>query len=150
VSLGALVGPSQVTARTIEMVIARFHRAIWTKIAATSLVTAGLAALWVGEPIITLALVLYGAGIGLESIARGTLPLAVFGPERYPVVMGRIAMPSLIAQAVAPTIGALLLKTGGPDGALVVFFTVAASNALLVVGLLFILRSRPTETVEVA
>ncbi len=45
VSLGALVGPSQVTARTIEMVIARFHHPIWTKIAATSLVTAGLAAL---------------------------------------------------------------------------------------------------------
>ena len=45
VSLGALVGPSQVTARTIEMLIARFHHPIWTKIAATSLVTAGLAAL---------------------------------------------------------------------------------------------------------
>ena len=110
-SLGALVGPSQVAARTIEMLIARFHHPIWTKIAATSLVTAGLAALWVGGPFITLALVLYGAGIGLESIARGTLPLAIFGPERYPVIMGRIAMPSLIAQAAAPTIGALLLKT---------------------------------------
>ena len=66
-----------------------------------------------GGPFITVALLLYGAGIGLESIARGTLPLAVFGPERYPVIMGRIAMPSLIAQAAAPTIGALLLKTGG-------------------------------------
>ena len=134
VSLGALVGPSQVTARTIEMVIARFHHPIWTKIAATSLVTAGLAALWIGGPFIVLALVLYGAGIGLESIARGTLPLAIFGPERYPVIMGRIAMPSLIAQAVAPTIGALLLKTRGPDGALAVFFAVAGCNALLVVG----------------
>ena len=41
------------------------------------------------------------------------LPLAIFGPGRYPVIMGRIAMPSLIAQAVAPAIGALLLKTGG-------------------------------------
>jgi MFS family permease len=142
VSLGALVGPSQVTARTIEMVIARFHHPIWTKIAATSLVTAGLAALWIGGPFIVVALLLYGAGIGLESIARGTLPLAIFGPERYPVVMGRIAMPSLIAQAVAPTIGALLLKTGGPDGALAVFFAVAACNALLVSGLLVILRSR--------
>ena len=106
--LGAVVGPSQVTARTIEIVIARFHHPIWTKIAATSLVTAGLAALWIGGPFIVLALLLYCAGIGLESIARGTLPLAIFGPERYPVIMGRIAMPSLIAQAVAPTIGALL------------------------------------------
>jgi MFS family permease len=150
VSLGALVGPSQVAARTIEMLIARFHHPIWTKIAATSLVTAGLAALWLGGPVITFALVLYGAGIGLESIARGTLPLAIFGPERYPVIMGRIAMPSLIAQAVAPTIGALLLKTGGPDGALVAFFTVAGGNALLVVALLFILRFQPTGTAEVA
>jgi MFS family permease len=150
VSLGALVGPSQVTARTIEMLIARFHHPIWTKITATSLVTAGLAALWIGGPLIVLALLLYGAGIGLESIARGTLPLAMFGPERYPVIMGRIAMPSLIAQAAAPTIGALLLKAGGSDGALAVFFGVAACNALLVVGLLFILRSRPTETAEAA
>lgn len=150
VGLGALVGPSQVAARTIEMLIARFHHPIWTKIAATSLVTVGLAALWLGGPLIIFALVLYGAGIGLESIARGTLPLAVFGPERYPVIMGRIAMPSLIAQALAPTIGALLLKTRGPDGALVMFFTVAGGNALLVVALLFILRLRSTETAEVA
>jgi hypothetical protein len=107
-------------------------------------------ALWLGGPLIIFALVLYGAGIGLESIARGTLPLAVFGPERYPVIMGRIAMPSLIAQALAPTIGALLLKTGGPDGALVMSFTVAGGNAVLVVALLFILRFRPTETAGVA
>jgi MFS family permease len=140
VSLGALVGPSQVTARTIEMVIAKFHHPIWTKIAATSLVTAGLAALWIGRPLIVLALLLYGAGIGLESIARGTLPLAIFGPDRYPVIMGRIAMPSLIAQAVAPTIGALLLKTGGSDGTLRVFFAIAGGNALLVVAMMFTLQ----------
>jgi hypothetical protein len=104
-----------------------------------------LVALWLGGPI-PFALVLYGAGIGLESIARGTLPLAIFGPERYPVIMGRIAMPSLIAQAAAPTIGALLLETGGADGALCVFLGFAAGNALLVASLLLILRSRSTAT----
>jgi hypothetical protein len=88
-----------------------------------------------GGPIITLALVLYGAGIGLESIARGTLPLAIFGPERYPVIMGRFAMPSLIAQAAAPSVGALLLQIGGLNGALAAFLAAAACNALLVVGL---------------
>jgi hypothetical protein len=143
VSLGALVGPSHVAARTVEMLIARFHHPIWTKLAATSLVTAGVAAMWVGGPIITVALLLYGAGIGLESIARGTLPLAIFGPARYPVIMGRIAMPSLIAQAAAPTLGALLLKTGGPDGALLALVAVAGCNVLLVVGLFLGLRSRP-------
>jgi MFS family permease len=146
VSLGALVGPSQVAARTIEMLIARFHHPIWTKIVATSLVASGLTALWIGSPIITVALVLYGAGIGLESIARGTLPLAIFGPERYPVIMGRIAMPSLIAQAAAPTIGALLLKAEGTDGALAVFFAVAAGNALLAVCLLLMLKYQPARS----
>jgi hypothetical protein len=141
VGLGALVGPSQVAARAVEMVIARYHHPIWTKVASTSLVAAGLAALWIGVPIIPLALALYGAGIGLESIARGTLPLAVFGPERYPVVMGRIAMPSLIAQAAAPSIGTALIATGGVDGAMRVFVASAAVNLMLATGLFLMLRS---------
>jgi MFS family permease len=142
VSLGALVGPSQVAARTIEMFIARYHHPIWTKIAATSLVTAGLIALWAGSPFITLALLLYGAGIGLESIARGTLPLAIFGPERYPIVMGRIARPSLIAQAAAPSIGALLLEVGGIEGALAMFMATAAFNVVLIACLFVATRAK--------
>jgi MFS family permease len=141
VGLGALVGPSQVAARAVEMVIARYHHPIWTKIASTLLVAAGLASLWIGAPIIPLALALYGAGIGLESIARGTLPLAVFGPERYPVVMGRIAMPSLIAQAAAPSIGAALIQGGGIDGAMGVFVAAAAVNVALAAGLFLMLKS---------
>ena len=140
VGLGALVGPSQVVARAVEMVIARFHHPIWTKVVATSLVASGLATLWIGLPIIPLALALYGAGIGLESIARGTLPLAVFGPERYPVVMGRIAMPSLIAQAAAPSIGTALIEASGFDGALRIFVAAAICNVILAVGLLLVLR----------
>lgn len=143
VGLGALVGPSQVAARTIEMVIARYHHPIWTKLAATSLVTAGLATLWGGGAIVTAALLLYGAGIGLESIARGTLPLALFGPERYPVIMGRIAMPSLIAQAAAPSIGAVLLEAAGLNGALAVILAAAALNVLLVATLFVIMRVAP-------
>ena len=142
VGLGALVGPSQVTARAVEMVIARYHHPIWTKVASTSLVATGLAALWTEAPIVPLALALYGAGIGLESIARGTLPLAVFGPERYPVIMGRIAMPSLIAQAAAPSIGATLLEAGGVDGAMGIFVTAALGNVVLAASLFLVLRRR--------
>jgi MFS family permease len=135
VGLGALVGPAQVAARAVEMAIARYHHPIWTKVASTSLVATGLAALWLDAPIIPLALVLYGAGIGLESIARGTLPLAVFGPERYPVIVGRIAMPSLIAQAAAPSIGTALIEAGGVDGAMEVFIASAVCNVLLAASL---------------
>ena len=55
------------------------------------------AMLFVGFPIVALAIILYGAGNGIGSVARGTVPLAVFGPERYPVLMGRLALPLLIA-----------------------------------------------------
>lgn len=142
VGLGALVGPSQVTARSVEMVIARYHHPIWTKVVSTSLVATGLGALWLGAPTIPLALALYGAGIGLESIARGTLPLAVFGSERYPVVMGRIAMPSLIAQAAAPSIGVALLEALGFGGALRTIVVAAICNVLLALVLFLLLRKR--------
>ncbi len=140
VALGALVGPSQVAARMIEMLIARFHHPIWTHLVSASLVAVGLAALWFGGEVIVLALALYGAGIGLESIARGTLPLAIFGPQRYPAVVGRIAMPSLIAQAAAPSIGAALIEAGGLDGALRMFVAAAALNVLLATSLFPLLR----------
>jgi hypothetical protein len=90
VGLGALVGPSQVGARAIEMIVARYHHPIWTKFASVTFVAIGVSALWAGLPIIPLALAFYGAGIGLESIARGTLPLALFGPSGYAKLMGRL------------------------------------------------------------
>jgi hypothetical protein len=140
VAFGALVGPSQVGARAIEMLVARFHHPIWTKIASASLVALGVMLLWASVKIVLVALILYGAGIGLESIARGTLPLAVFGAAEYPVIMGRIAGPSLLAQAVAPTIAAGLIEASGFDGMLAALVMVAIGNAILSIALFAMLR----------
>ncbi len=85
-------------------------------------------------------LVFYGAGIGLESIARGTLPLALFAGPKYAVIMGRLAMPSLIAQAAAPSIGAALLDAYGPDGTLATLMIVAAANFALAVAMFVCLK----------
>jgi hypothetical protein len=135
VTLGALVGPSQVGARVVEMVFGRYYHPIWTMLGATILVTIGLGLLLVGFPIIVLALIPYGAGVGIESIARGTLPLALFGPQNYAALMGRIAFPSLIAQAVAPSVGAALLDYGGAGTTLTVLTALAAANVALVAAL---------------
>ena len=135
VGLGALVGPAQVAARTIEMAIARYHHPIWTKFASVSFVAIGVSALWAGLPLVPVALAFYGAGIGLESIARGTLPLALFGASGYATLMGKLAMPSLLAQAAAPWIGALLLEHADAHGTLAVVMSVAALNVVLTVGL---------------
>jgi MFS family permease len=132
VALGALVGPSQVGARFIEMLVAKYHHPVWTKIASVTFLALGLGLLWGHFPIIALALVFYGVGIGLESIARATLPLVLFGAGNYAPIMGRLARPSLIAQAAAPSIGAYLILWLGADGALMTLVTVACVNVLLV------------------
>jgi hypothetical protein len=133
VALGALVGPSQVGARAIEMLISRYHHPIWTMVAATVFVAIGVGALWAGLPFVSAALVIYGAGIGIQSIARGTLPLALFGERYYAAIMGRIAMPSLIAQAASPSLGALLMERFGANGTLAGLFGIAVIDLLLVI-----------------
>ena len=68
----------------------------------------------------------------LASLAvRGTL--ALFGADRYPVLMGRLGVPLLMAMAVAPYIGGVAFETGGADLTLIVLTTIASVNVVLVV-----------------
>ncbi|MDQ7249665.1 MFS transporter [Dongia sedimenti] len=153
VALGTIVGPSQVGARFVEMLVSRHHHPIWTKIVSVSCVALGLGLLWAGLPFIALTLVFYGAGIGLESIARATLPLALFGPADYAPIMGRLARPSLIAQAAAPSIGAFLIQWLGAESALGIIVAVAAANVALSIVLLILVKTdrsaRPPKSMHV-
>jgi MFS family permease len=142
VALGAMIGPAQVGARFVEMLVSRYHHPIWTKVASVSLVALGIGSLWVGIPIVGIALVFYGAGIGLESIARATLPLALFGAANYAPIMGRLAMPSLIAQAASPSLGALLIQWLCIHGALGAIAAVALGNVALALALLALAAPR--------
>lgn len=146
VALGAIVGPTQVVARAIEMLISRYHHPIWTMLAATIFVAIGVGFLWAAFPILSAALIFYGAGIGIESIARATVPLAIFGHASYAAIMGRIAMPSLIAQAAAPSIGAMLMERFGPGVTLGALFAAAVVNVALVIALFgFLFWQNPLE-----
>ncbi|WP_374305545.1 MFS transporter [Ferrovibrio sp.] len=141
VALGTLVGPSQVGARFVEMLIGKYHHPIWTKLASVSAVAIGLGLLWGGLPFIFLTLIFYGAGIGLESIARATLPLVLFGPDDYAPIMGKLARPSLMAQAAAPSVGALMIEYWGAHTALGIVVGLALFNVLLA-GALFVRTRR--------
>jgi MFS family permease len=146
VALGALVGPTQVAARAIELLISRYHHPIWTMLAASLFVALGVGLLWAAVPIVAAALIFYGAGLGIESIARATVPLALFGHARYAGIMGRIAMPSLIAQAAAPSLGALLMERFGAAVTLGVLFVTALANVALVIVLFGMERPAATLT----
>ena len=138
VALGALIGPAQVGARVIEMLCgARLHP-IWTLAAAVGLVALGLILLAAGFPIVALSLLLYGGGNGLYSIARGTLPLALFGPQRYAPILGRIAMPNLIAQALAPSLGAVVIAQVGAQITMSMLALLAVANFVLLFALFYV------------
>jgi predicted MFS family arabinose efflux permease len=143
VALGALVGPAQVGARLVEMTFGRHYHPIWTMFSAVVLVAAGLALLALGLPLFAASLILYGAGNGIYSIGRGTLPLTLFGPSRYARLMGRLALPSLLAQALSPALGALLIQHGGAGRTFGILTGLAAANIVLVAILWAMCRSRP-------
>jgi hypothetical protein len=109
-------------------------------VASTIFVAIGVGALWLRLPIVSAALVFYGAGVGIELIARGTLPLALFGTARYAGIMGRTALPSLIAQAVAPSLGALLVVKFGPDETLAAPVVFAAVDVAVIIALFGLLH----------
>ena len=132
VSLGTLFGPAQVGARVVERLFGARYHPIWTMIASCTLMAIGLLLLLGHFPLLLLIILLYGAGYGISWIGRGTLPLALFGPLRFPRLMGKLAFPSLIVQALAPSAGALLIETGGVNATIGVLTALAMVNVVLI------------------
>jgi predicted MFS family arabinose efflux permease len=130
---GMMIGPAQVAARVLEAsVLARFHPLLSTRLACiTHPIGACVIGLFGGGAAAAFAL-LHGAGNGILTIARGTLPLAIFGPKDYAYRLGLIGAPSRIAQALAPLGFGLLIEPLG-RGVLVVssMLCIAALIALL-------------------
>ncbi len=130
IAFGAIVGPCQVAGRLLEMTLGRRLHPVITVIVAACAVTISLILLAVAPMAAALALALYGAAIGVLSIARGLLPLELFGREHYAVVMGRLGRPIAFAQALAPALAAGLVDTL-PAGW--VFAAIAVASATAVV-----------------
>jgi predicted MFS family arabinose efflux permease len=126
---GMMIGPAQVGARIVEAsLLNRFHPIASARLACiTHPIGACVIGLFGGGAVAAFAL-LHGAGNGILTIARGTLPLAVFGPENYAYRLGLIGAPSRICQALAPVAFGLLIE---PMGKLVVLVSASLSLAAL-------------------
>src|SRR6516162_11623160 len=110
VAAGALFGPSQVVARIIEAsFFSRYHPLLSTRLACvTHPIGAAIFAV-VGGPASSVFAITFGMGNGILTIARGTLPLAIFGPKDYGYRLGLIGAPARMAQAMAPLAFGLLI-----------------------------------------
>ncbi|MEB3438081.1 MFS transporter [Pseudomonas sp. A2] len=114
--IGMVIGPAQVAARIAEFSIGRNLHPTWSARVGMLLCLFGLGLLILGKPWLAfISIALYGAGNGILTIARGTLPLALFGAEGYGSRMGLLARPVLVAQACGPILAALVLDAFGPE-----------------------------------
>ena len=116
VMLAALKGVAQVASRLADVVFgSALHPVTLGRITTTILplsliilIAAGMN-FW-GALAFTLVL---GASNGLNTIVRGAVPLALFGPNGYGAVLGLLATPYLLLNAVAPTAFAVLVDAYG-------------------------------------
>ena len=84
VTAAALVGPAQVAARLVEFGALRMvHPLVSARLAALLHPIGAVILGLIGPGAITAFAVLHGAGNGLLTIAKGTVPLAIFGPVGY-------------------------------------------------------------------
>ncbi|TNF59023.1 MAG: MFS transporter [Rhodobacteraceae bacterium] len=114
IAAGALIGPAQVAARVLEFsLLRRFHPLVSTRAAAAAHPVAALALVIFGGPAAYAFALLHGAGNGIPTIAKGTLPLALFGAAGYGRRIGWLNAPARILQAAAPLIFGAALTTWG-------------------------------------
>ena len=112
--VGTLIGPAQVVARLMQF--GPLRRVDPLRIARLASLghPLGVGALLLAGPALAPAFaLLHGAGGGLMTIARGALPLALFGPVGYGARQGLLMLPTRIAQALAPFLSGLAIERWG-------------------------------------
>lgn len=119
VSVAAFVGVSQSAARLIQILFGRNMEPVHVAILATALIPLGLVIGLFGGTYFAIALVFcgcYGAGNGLTSIARGTLPLVLFSHKNFGATVGKLLAPSFFIAAGSPLLFASMMESYGPTG----------------------------------
>lgn len=114
VAVGALVGPAQVAGRLLEFgLLRRMHPLLSARLAGLAHPAGVLVLMVLGGPAAAAFAVLHGAGNGIMTIAKGTLPLVLFGPTGYGARQGWMMMPARVSQALAPVLFGLALQRWG-------------------------------------
>ena len=143
IAAGALIGPAQVAARIFEAsLLSRFHPLVSGRLSMTTHPVGAAVILTAGGGIAASAFaVLHGMGNGIITIARGTVPLALYGPRNYGYRLGLLGAPSRFLSAGAPFVFALLIDRLGAA----VLFVSSALCIIAFVSLCLIRQPVPAE-----
>ena len=135
VAVGTLVGPAQVGGRLLEFgLLRKLHPLLSARLAAMGPPLGMGALLAFGLPAAVPFALLHGAGNGIITIAKGTLPLAIFGARGYGARQGWLSLPAQSLQALAPWLFGLALQSSAQ--AVMVLACAVSSSAVLALWLL--------------
>jgi MFS family permease len=130
IAAASMLGPAQVGARVLEYSARnRINPLISARVATVMHPLASVGIAIGGTPVIALFSILHGAGTGMLTITRGTLPLAIYGPTGYGARIGRISVPARVGQAAAPFLFGLAIDKLGVT---MLFISTALSLAALI------------------
>jgi len=131
VELATLTGFAQLAARSLDLLLSAKAEA--TKIAMFAALTfpVGLAALslWPDAYGAFIFVLVLGFTGGIMTVARATVPLELFDPSAYGVMVSRLALPMNLSLAAAPFIFGLALEHYGPR-AVVMLLALGACGVL--------------------
>lgn len=130
--IATLRGIGQSTARLAEVLFGRRLHPLGLNLLATGILPLGfLVGLFSGNSLVaaTAFALLNGAGNGLCTITRGTLPLVLFDPRHYGATVGRLLAPSFFLSALAPLAYALIIEHSGNPATL--YFSAAVAGVVL-------------------
>ncbi len=116
VAAWALVGPAQVAARGASMAFGTRLGTLAAGVVGFGLTSCSLVLLLATSPGIVplvLAPLTFGAGNGLLTIVRAATVPDLLGREGYASIAGTIALPSMVAIALGPTIVSLIWASSG-------------------------------------
>ena len=97
------------------MFAGRHYHPVWTMIASATLMAVAALMLFTGFPIVALAIVLYGAGNGIGTVARGARAARLVRAGALSGAHGAPRAAVLVAMAVSPYLGGLAFQKGGAD-----------------------------------
>ncbi len=108
--IAALMGPAQIASRLVEFFFGHRFSPIGSAIFWSSLLPLACSALLSAGASATLPFaVAFGLSNGMATISLSVLLMTYFDIKKYPTLMGKIARPTMIVQAVAPLLAASAL-----------------------------------------
>ncbi|MFA6303903.1 MAG: MFS transporter [Legionella sp.] len=107
----SFIGPAQILGRILEMYFGQNFDPLKSSIFWTAVLPLSIILLLIlGPPATKVFAIAYGMSNGVLTITMGILPMILFGSKGYASLLGKLALPVLIAQAATPILVDPLLK----------------------------------------